>query len=100
MLVLNEPIPTPYFNVACNQDSSNKCTIVASKAGRSECASNLVSNEGTASAQLSIYAKNKSDVKDVRTEIPTGIFIPQHALPWGGKFTNNILAKWKRRMKE
>ena len=93
MSVLHKPIPTPYFNVACDQDYSDKCTIVALNAGHSECASNFVSDKGTASTQLSTDVKNKCDVEHARTEIPTGIFIPQHTSPWGGKFTNNIATK-------
>ena len=93
MSILHAPIPTPYFNVACDLDCSNKSTIVASKAGHSECVSNLISDKRTASTQLSIDFKNENNVEDARTETPTGIFIPQHALPWGGKPTNKIMAK-------
>ena len=38
--------------------------------------------------------------KNFKTRFLTGIFIPQHALPWGGKTTNKIVAKWKQRIKE
>ena len=95
MSVLHESIPTPYFNVACDQDCSDECTIVASNAGCSECASNLVSDKGTASTQLSTDVENNSGVKNARTKIPTSIFVPHHALPWGGKSTNKVAAKWK-----
>ena len=84
MSMLHEPIPTPYFNAAYDQDDSNECTVVASDAGHSECESNLVSDEGTATTQFSTDVENESNVEDTKTEIPTGIFILQHALPWGG----------------
>ena len=78
----------------------NTCTIVVYNAGHSECGSNLVSDEGTATTQFSTDVENKNDVDDAKTKIPAGTFIPQHALPWGGKPTNKIAAKWKHRMKE
>ena len=93
--MLYEPIPTPYFNVAYNQDDSNKCTIIASNAGHSECESNLVSDERTATTQFSTDVENENNVDDAKTEIPAGIFIPQHALPWGGVSANKIAAKWR-----
>ena len=74
--MLNEPIPTPCFNVAYDQDGSNKCTIVVSNAGQAECASNLISNEGTATTKFSTYIENGNDVDDAKTESPAGIFIP------------------------
>ena len=74
MSVLHEPIRIPFFNVACDQDCSNECTIVASNASHSECASNLVSDKGTASIQLSTDVENKSNVKNARTKILTGSF--------------------------
>ena len=98
--MLYEPIPTPYFNVAYDQDSSNECTIVPSNAGHSKCESNLVSDKGTVTVQFSIDVKKENDVDDAKTKIPTGIFIPQHALPLGGKSTSKTAAKWKQRMKE
>ena len=81
MSMLYEPIPTPYFNVAYNQDDSNKCTIIASNAGHSECESNIVSNEGTTATQFITDVENNSDVDDAKTGIPAGVFIPLHALP-------------------
>ena len=98
--MLNEPTPTSYFNVAYNQDGSDKCTIVASNAGRSECTSNLTSDEGTPATHFSADIKNENEVDDAKIEIPAGIFTPQHTLPWGGVSTNKIVAKWKRRVKE
>ena len=100
MSVLHEPIPIPYFNVARDHDCSDECTIVALNADCSECASNLVSDDGTASTQLSTDVESKSNVKNTRTKVPTGSFIPQHALPWGSKSTNKIAAKWRQRTKE
>ena len=79
MSMLYELILTPYCNVAYDQDGSDECTIVASNAGHSECESNLVSDKGTATTKFS--------------KIAAGIFIPQRALPWGGKSTNKIAAK-------
>ena len=79
--MLNEPIPTPYFNVACDQDVGNKCTIIVSKTGHSECESNLISDKGTATTQFSTDVKNENNVDNAKTQIPAGIFIPQHALP-------------------
>ena len=98
--MLHEPIPTPYFNVACDHDCSDECTIVTSNAGRSECANNLISDDGTVSTQLSTDLKSKSNDKNTRTEVPMGIYIPQHAFPWGGKSTNKFVAKRKQRIKE
>ena len=98
--MLNEPIRTPYVNVAYNQDGSDECTIVASNAGCSECTSNLTFDKGTATPQFSTDAENEYEVDDAEIEIPAGIFIPQHTLPWGGVSTNKIAAKWKRRVKE
>jgi len=98
--MLNEPIPNPYFNVAYDQGGSNECTTVASNAGRSECASNLTSDKGAATTQFSTDVENKNEVDDAEIEIPLGISIPQHALPWGGVSTNKIAAKWKQRVKE
>ena len=79
--MLNELIPIPYSNVAYDQDGSNECTTVAFNAGRSECESNLTSDEGTATTQFSIDVENKNKVDDAEIKIPAGIFIPQHALP-------------------
>ena len=92
---MNEPIPTLCFNVVYDQDGSDGCTIVASNAGHSECASNLISDEGTATTHFSIDVKNENKVANAETEIPAGIFIPQHTLPWGGISNNKIAAKWK-----
>ena len=91
---------SPHFNVAYNQDGSDECTIVVSNAGHPECESNLVSDKGSVTTQFSTDVKNKSDVEDAKTKIPTGIFILQHVLPWGGNSTNTTAAKWKWRMKE
>ena len=62
--MLYEPIPTPYFNVACGQYGSDKCTIVTSNIGRSECASNLTSVKGTATTPFSTGTKNKNKIDD------------------------------------
>ena len=99
MSMLYEPIPTPYCNVACNQDGSDDCTIVASNAGHSACASNP-SDEETATTQCSTDVKVENEAGAAEADIPAGIFIPQHVLPWGGISTNKIAAKWKRRVKE
>ena len=98
MSVLHEPVPTPYFNVVRDYDCSNECTSVASNAGRSECANNLVSDNGTTSTQPSTDIESESNVENARTKVPTGIFI--HVLPWRGKPTNKMAAKWKQRIKE
>ena len=49
----------------------------------------------TATTHFSEDAKNENKVYDAETKIPAGIFIPQHALSWGGVSTNNIADKWK-----
>ena len=90
-----EPIPTPCCNVAYDQDGSDNCTIVVSNAGHSFCASNLISDEGTATTECSTDTKIENEVGAAEAEIPAGIFIPQHVLPWGGISTNKIAAKWK-----
>ena len=95
-----EPTPTPFCNVAYDQDGSDDCTIVTSNAGHSVCASNLISDEGFATTQCSTHIEIESEVGAAKAEIPAGIFIPQHMLPWGGISTNKIAAKWKRRVKE
>ena len=98
--MLNEPIPTTCCNVAYDQDDSDGCTIVASNDGHSECAINLIPDEGTATAHFSTDVKDENEVNNAETEIPAGIFIPQHVLPWGGISNNKIAAKWKQRVKE
>ena len=90
-----EPIPTPFCNVAYDQDGSDNCTIVASNAGHSACASNLTSDEETAATQCSTDIEVEHEAGAANAEIPAGIFIPQHVLPWGGISTNKIAAKWK-----
>ena len=95
-----EPIPTPCCNVAYDQDGSNECTIVASNAGHSECVSNLISDEGTATTHFITDVKDKNEVNDAETKISARIFIPQHVLPWGGISNNKIAGKWKQRVKE
>ena len=88
-----EPIPTPFCNVAYDQDGSDACTFVASNAGHSVCASNLTSDEGTATTHCSTDIAIENEVGVAEAEIPAGIFIPQHVLPCGGITTNKIAAK-------
>ena len=95
-----EPIPTPCCNVAYDQDGSDDCTIVAYNAGNSVCANNLISDDGTATTQCSTDIDIENKVGAPETEIPAGIFIPQHMLPWGGISTNKITAKRKQRVQE
>jgi hypothetical protein len=52
------------------------------------------------STQLSTDIESKSNDKNAKTKVPAGIFVPQHALPWGDKSTNKIAAKWRQRIKE
>ena len=95
-----EPIPTPCCNVAYDKDGSNNCTIVASNAGHSVCTSNLTSDKETATTQCSTDIEIENEAGAAEAEIPAGIFLPQHVLPWGGLSTNKIAAKWKQRVKE
>ncbi len=76
-----EPIPTPFCNVAYDHDGSDNCTISASNAGHSVCASNLTSDKGTATTHCSTDIEIENKVGAVEIEIPAGIFIPQHVLP-------------------
>ena len=71
MSMLNEPIPVPCFNVAYNQDGSDECTIITSNAGHSECASNLISDEGIVTTHFSTDAENENGVGDYETKIPS-----------------------------
>ena len=68
MSVLHEPIPTPYFNAACDHDCSDGFTIVASNVVCSECASNLISDNGTASTQLSTDVEGRNNVKNAKPQ--------------------------------
>ena len=52
------PIPIPYFNIAYDQDGSNKVTIITSNLGHSERDINLVSDKRTATTQFSTDVKN------------------------------------------
>jgi hypothetical protein len=97
--MLNTPVPTP--NIILNNDCSDNCTIVASNAGGMKPSLNQASDDDTASTQPSTKEKfSTSIIGNSMEDSPMGIFVSQHALPWGGKSANKLTAKWKRRIAE
>ena len=74
---MNRSPPPVVTYLVYDQGGSNKCTIVTSNAGHSECASNLISDEGTVTTHFSTDVKNENKVANAETEIPAGIFISQ-----------------------
>ena len=100
MSLLYEPIPTPYRNTKHEDDSRDDCTVVASNRTQSACMNTDISDDGTEATQLSTDVETDSDEDNDNTNAPTGIFIPQYALPWGGRSTNKTAAKWNRRIRK
>ena len=82
-------IPTPRSKIRSPFDCSDDCTSAASNKP----------NNKTELTQLStddeiITSENEA----VGSNVLTGICIPQHMLPWGGRSTNKNSETWNRRV--
>ena len=92
--MLQNQIPALRSKILFSNDYSDNCTVVVSNPCRKQHTHNPICDNETALIQLSTDIGHiASDGDDMSANIPIGIFVPQHTLPWGCKSTDKTTAK-------